>query len=55
MCLNTGPPDPEQINDSYLMAGLSQAAIEAYEQHYLGCAECFERLLNTLTSCCRGE
>lgn len=50
MSLNTGPPDPEQINDAYLMGRLSQAEIEADEQHYLGCAECFERLLNTPTS-----
>lgn len=38
------PPDPDATAEAYLTGGLSQQEIAAYEEHYLGCPCCAERL-----------
>jgi hypothetical protein len=38
------PRDPDAIAEAYLTGGLPQQEIVAYEEHYLGCPHCAERL-----------
>lgn len=38
------PRDPDATAEAYLTGGLPQQQIVAYEEHYLGCPRCSERL-----------
>jgi hypothetical protein len=38
------PRDPDAIAEAYLAGGLPHQEVVAYEEHYLGCPRCSERL-----------
>jgi anti-sigma factor RsiW len=44
MMVNRCPVDPDEVADAYLLGTLPREQQAAFEEHYIGCPRCGDRL-----------